>query len=213
MRRNQAGLAAVAMIAFALAGCESSQILDKVQDSVSDFNPFGTGKKPLPGERKALFPEGVPGVQQGVPAELVAGSQPAATEDQSTASIPPARTGRPAATKSAIRSQPAPAGPVAEEPQPRTQPKKTATPAKPLLRQTNQPGPATSEPPDDGVWPPPPPRTTANSPSPNSPRPAATPASQSQGSPWPNSPPTASQGSPWPSQQEPPPPPAWPTPR
>ena len=33
-------------------------------------------KKKLPGERKAVFPEGVPGVPQGVPADLVKGYQP-----------------------------------------------------------------------------------------------------------------------------------------
>ena len=48
-----------------LSGCES-------------FDPgswFDT-KKPLPGDRKAVFPEGVPGVPQGVPRELVQGYQP-----------------------------------------------------------------------------------------------------------------------------------------
>ena len=41
----------------------------------STFDPtewFNT-KKPLPGERKAMFPDGVPGVAQGVPPELVEG--------------------------------------------------------------------------------------------------------------------------------------------
>jgi hypothetical protein len=41
----------------------------------SSFDPtewFST-KKPLPGERKAMFPGGVPGVTQGVPPELVEG--------------------------------------------------------------------------------------------------------------------------------------------
>ena len=41
----------------------------------STFDPtewFNT-KKPLPGDRKAMFPAGVPGVPQGVPAELVEG--------------------------------------------------------------------------------------------------------------------------------------------
>src|SRR3954469_14827050 len=33
-------------------------------------------KKPLPGDRKAVFPEGVPGVPQGVPPDLVQGYQP-----------------------------------------------------------------------------------------------------------------------------------------
>ena len=41
----------------------------------STFDPsewFNT-KKPLPGDRKAMFPGGVPGVPQGVPPELVDG--------------------------------------------------------------------------------------------------------------------------------------------
>ncbi|MFG1296484.1 MULTISPECIES: hypothetical protein [Xanthobacter] len=39
-------------LALAAAGCES---LEK-------FNPFEEHKKPIPGERHAVFPEGVPGV-------------------------------------------------------------------------------------------------------------------------------------------------------
>lgn len=33
-------------------------------------------KKKLPGERKAIFPEGVPGVSQGIPPEYIKGNQP-----------------------------------------------------------------------------------------------------------------------------------------
>ena len=39
-------------------------------------------KKPLPGERKELFPGGVPGVSKGVPPDLVKGNQAAALQDQ-----------------------------------------------------------------------------------------------------------------------------------
>jgi hypothetical protein len=53
---------------LALAGCGS---LDSF-DPTSIFNP----KKPLPGERKAVFPEGVPGVPEGVPPDLVKGYEP-----------------------------------------------------------------------------------------------------------------------------------------
>ena len=48
----------------------------------SDFDPekldvFGLNeKKKLPGERKELFPGGVPGVTQGIPPEYVKGNQP-----------------------------------------------------------------------------------------------------------------------------------------
>ena len=57
----------------------------------STFDPtewFST-KRPLPGERRPMFPEGVPGVPQGVPPELVEGYRepepppsPAAAEKQ-----------------------------------------------------------------------------------------------------------------------------------
>jgi hypothetical protein len=44
-------------LAFALAACET---LDKL-------NPFDEKQTPLPGVRKPLFPEGVPGVDFGAP--------------------------------------------------------------------------------------------------------------------------------------------------
>ena len=72
--RCRPALAAALVAALALAGCSTSDALDSVSDTISSFNPFGTNKKPLPGQRQAVFPEGVPGVQQGVPKELIAGS-------------------------------------------------------------------------------------------------------------------------------------------
>ena len=48
-----------------LSGCESF-------DPESWFNT----KKPLPGDRRPMFPGGVPGVPQGVPQDLVKGYQP-----------------------------------------------------------------------------------------------------------------------------------------
>ena len=43
---------------------------------------FFNNKKPLPGERKDLFPGGVPGVSRGVPQDLVKGNQAAALQDE-----------------------------------------------------------------------------------------------------------------------------------
>src|SRR6266540_2479992 len=54
-------------IGLALAGCSSFDPTD-LADWISP-------KKPLPGERRAVFPEGVPGVPQGVPPEMVKGYQ------------------------------------------------------------------------------------------------------------------------------------------
>jgi len=48
-----------------LAGCESFDLTNLIPDS----------KKKLPGERREVFPGGVPGVSQGVPPELTKGYQ------------------------------------------------------------------------------------------------------------------------------------------
>src|SRR5229473_2710694 len=58
-------------LGLGLAGCESFD-----PTSVFDSDFFSTKKK-LQGERHPVFPEGTPGVQQGVPPELVKGYQPA----------------------------------------------------------------------------------------------------------------------------------------
>jgi outer membrane biosynthesis protein TonB len=53
-----------------LAGCETFDPTD-----IFSSDMFSTKKK-LPGDRKAVFPEGTPGVSRGVPQELVKGYQP-----------------------------------------------------------------------------------------------------------------------------------------
>jgi len=58
-------IASLLAAGFALSGCESF-------DPESWFNT----KKPLPGDRRPMFPGGVPGVPQGVPQDLVKGYQP-----------------------------------------------------------------------------------------------------------------------------------------
>ncbi len=63
-------------LAFGVAGCESMQ----------NLNPFAEKQTPLPGERRPLFPEGVPGVEFGAPPQQPANSNipisPAITEGQ-----------------------------------------------------------------------------------------------------------------------------------
>src|SRR6516225_2884025 len=54
-----------------LAGCENFD-----PTAIFDSEIFNTKKK-LPGERRPVFPEGTPGVPQGVPPELVKGHQSA----------------------------------------------------------------------------------------------------------------------------------------
>jgi outer membrane biosynthesis protein TonB len=67
-------------LALTLGGCETF-------DSVTDM--FDTKKK-LPGDRKPVFPEGVPGVSQGIPAELQKGYNEQAAQpgpDPATAAV------------------------------------------------------------------------------------------------------------------------------
>src|SRR3954466_10647951 len=104
--RMRSRIVTAASLAFglALAGCDSFDPLDKL----SELDIMGTSKKPLPGERRAVFDSGVPGVPQGVPPEMVKGYQPPAEapppvieakpvkpKPKKTASAPPPRKPRP----------------------------------------------------------------------------------------------------------------------
>ena len=73
MRRLQRLIAASVLVALsgAIAGCSSN---------INSFDPMDwldwiDTKKKLPGERKPVFPEGVPGLEQGVPKSLYKGAQ------------------------------------------------------------------------------------------------------------------------------------------
>ena len=71
MRLPQRLIAATVLVALssALAGCGSMGNFDP-----SDLLDFLDTKKKLPGERKPVFPEGVPGLEQGVPKDLYKGA-------------------------------------------------------------------------------------------------------------------------------------------
>jgi len=88
MRRLQRLIAATVVIALssALAGCGSVGSFDP-----SDLLDFLDTKKKLPGERKPVFPEGVPGLEQGVPKDLYKGAsqQQVVDPNAQTASAPP----------------------------------------------------------------------------------------------------------------------------
>jgi len=76
-------------LALLLANCSSFDPTD-IMD-----NLFAEQKKPLPGERKELFPGGTPGVSQGLPAELVKGYQPPAAADTTQAAQAPPDQAKP----------------------------------------------------------------------------------------------------------------------
>jgi len=145
MRRfHRVALAALLLgAAPAISGCADFD-LDKL-------DVFGLNqKKPMPGERHAVFPEGVPGVTRGIPPELLAGqeqAQPGAaiaidgikpqTATTQTAEAKPkpkpkpkkvAQTSRPTRIKMAPQEEPAAAQPAAAQPAAAPTPAQAGTP-------------------------------------------------------------------------------------
>lgn len=128
-----AGLVALAPV---LAGCEDFD-MDKF-----DFLHLNDKKK-LPGERKELFPQGVPGVSQGIPPEYLKGNQP----PLDTAQVPALDGAAAAATSGDKTAAPAPPAKTAAiepaaEPKPKAKPKRKPKPhtaASPAKQDTGQP--------------------------------------------------------------------------
>ena len=132
-------------LGFGLSGCAGGNM---------ELDPaywFPDGKKKLPGDRREVFPGGVPGVTQGIPPEMIRGN-PANQPEQALAPVQEhqqqqqqpepeaAEKPRPRPKKVA---RPRPAPPPESEPQ--AQPAPRATQAQPQ----QQPAPA-------GAWPAPP---------------------------------------------------------
>lgn len=103
-----------AAFAFGLAGLVSGcGSMSMPSWDPTDLLDFLDTKKRAPGERKPVFPEGVPGVTQGVPKDMIRGSAEAraAADAQAAAAAPPPEPPPPAAkqsrgTKSAARGSP-----------------------------------------------------------------------------------------------------------
>jgi hypothetical protein len=98
MRRLQRFVSATVLIALsgALAGCGSVSNWDPM-----DLLDFLDTKKKLPGDRKPVFPDGVPGLEQGVPKELYKGNVEQQQlqqqqQDAAAAAAPPAEEAKPA---------------------------------------------------------------------------------------------------------------------
>jgi len=133
MRRHPLVVVASALaLGLMLSGCESLDL------PVDWFNK----KKPLVGERKQMFPEGVPGVPHGVPPDLQQGYQPPPEPPPQVAEAPP--------------DKPKP------KPKPKPRPRQAEAPARPATTLTVQPEAqqtASQPPPGQSIFPdPPPPR-------------------------------------------------------
>jgi hypothetical protein len=116
-------LAVALAISVGLAGCETSDVMDSVSEKMHDFNPFGTAKKKLAGERQEVFPQGVPGVQQGIPPELMPGGAETATAAPEPAPEPKVveRKRRKPAPRRAASRESAPPKRAARQPRPAPQ--------------------------------------------------------------------------------------------
>jgi hypothetical protein len=116
-----------AALAFALAGCDSFDPLDKFQD----WDIMGSSKPPIRGERRDVFPQGVPGVPQGVPPDMVKGYQPPPEEPPPVIAAKPEKKAKPKKA-AAPRKE---AGQVQPQPEPEPEPMQQA----PAARTTTQP--------------------------------------------------------------------------
>jgi hypothetical protein len=147
--------AAVLALSLALAGCETSDLLDKL----TDLDLMTSPKRPLQGERRAVFPEGTPGVPQGVPPELVKGYQQAPDPNPPAPTKQAAEPERPKPKKKvavAPKKQQKPATQAADPvnaPWPAPPPQQQTGPSAPWPAPQQQPQVAWPDPP-----PPPPPR-------------------------------------------------------
>jgi hypothetical protein len=138
----------------ALSGCTNFD-----PDSLDVFHL--NEKKKLPGERKELFPGGVPGVTQGIPPEYIKGNQPPPETAQALQA--PASEQSKAADETEPEKKSAAAEP---EPKPKPKPKRTAKPR--TASQQSTPAPSQQMAP----WP----------------QQSPQPAPQQAQSPWPSSP-------------------------
>jgi len=159
-------LVTLALAIPALAGC-------------ADFDPdkldvFGLNeKKKLPGERKELFPGGVPGVTQGIPPEYVKGNQPPPETAQALQAPAPEQN------KAAEEAEPEKKAAAAES-EPKPKPKRAAKPR----TASQQPAQAASQPQQQmAPWPQQNPQPAPQQP--QSPWPAQ---GQTTTPPWPSSP-------------------------
>jgi hypothetical protein len=85
MRRSQRLIATLVLIALsgALGGCSSGFGSWDPTDLLDIFDT----KKKLPGDRKPVFPDGVPGLEQGVPKELYKGAAQQPPDQQNAQAV------------------------------------------------------------------------------------------------------------------------------
>jgi len=139
-------LAVLSTFVPALTACSGGFDMDKL-------DVFGLNeKKKLPGERKELFPGGVPGVTQGIPAEFMKGNQPPTDAAQTPPSTEQgkeaAAAGQDKKTAAAEPEEPKPK--PKRPPKPRTASQPTAITVSPAQQQPSAPWPDQQPPQQQG---------------------------------------------------------------
>jgi hypothetical protein len=153
MRRSQRLIAAAVLISLSgvLAGCADS--MSKLSDwDPTDMLDFLDTKKKIQGERKPVFPEGVPGLEQGVPKQMYKGSAQEQIDQQNAqvaaASAPAAapkskqaksKNKQPAADAASAEDGGANAAPAAPKPKKIVRQRTTAPPPDQQTAQPAQP--------------------------------------------------------------------------
>jgi hypothetical protein len=143
MRRTRLVLlVSLLVLAPVLSACENFD-MDKL-------DVFGLNeKKKIPGDRKPLFPEGVPGVSQGVPPELIKGNKPPPEAAQAEPSLAE-KAAEVEPPKPKVKRKPKP--PAALQPtQIKVQP--AAQDSSASQQQTNWPAPQQAQPGASAPWP------------------------------------------------------------
>ena len=146
----------VLALGLALAGCDTLNGFDPL-DKLSELDIMGTSKKPLQGERRPVFDQGVPGVPQGVPPDLVKGYQPPAEAPPPVVEAKPEKKAKPKKT-AAVPRKPRPQPKQQDEQVQQAPPARTTTQS---VGQNNaatqtmpgaQPTWPTNAPPAPGPW-------------------------------------------------------------
>jgi hypothetical protein len=145
--------AVIVAIGLSLSACSSSTF-----DPTDWISGEWFEKPKLAGERKPVFPGGVPGVPEGVPAELLKGNQQAAVETPPVVAAEPAPSAKPAKPARPQASKPPPKPRTASAPpQPASPRPEPAAAQRPPANQGA--APAWPEPGTQANWPPPDPST------------------------------------------------------
>ena len=137
----------VARLFLAAAVMAAGPILSAC-DSLDSIEMFDSKKK-LAGERKPVFPEGVPGVSSGVPPELVRGYR-----EPEGGTVDPAKAAAEAAAETEAKpKKPPPQRTAAVKPKPKPKPADASATAQQQPQQPAQPAPSWTAQPQQPAWP------------------------------------------------------------